>query len=103
MLKTGLHGQIIIDSYARKMVKIYSIVLRLFLKLSREPASLTDWGRAFHSLGAEQENEPLYKDVRDLGTYREPLSDDLKFRECTCDIGFNKCVIYSGVRLFSAL
>ena len=76
-----------------KVSKIYKLFLRFFLKLSREPASLTHRGRAFHNLGAEQENEPLYKDVRDFGTYKEPFSDDLRFKECTCDIGFNKFVI----------
>ena len=76
-----------------KVSKIYKLFLKFVLKLSREPASLTHWSRAFHNLGAEQENEPLYKDVRDFGTYKEPFSDDLRFKECSCDIGFNKFVI----------
>ena len=35
----------------------------------------------------------MYKDVHDFGTYKEPFSDDLRFKECTCE---------AGVRLFSA-
>ena len=41
---------------------------KVFLKTFREPAFLTFWGRAFHSLGAEQENDPSYIAVRDFGT-----------------------------------
>ena len=48
-----------------------------------ELASLTDWERAFHSLGAEQETEPLFNDVRGFGSYKESLPDELRFRECT--------------------
>ena len=43
----------------------------------------------FHSLGAEQENDPSYIVVRDFGTYNDPLSLDRKFRVCTCDTGFS--------------
>ena len=76
-----------------KVIKIYKLFLKSFLKLPRKPASLTHWARAFHNLGAEQENELLYKDVRDFGTNKEPFSDDLRFKECVYDIGFNKFVI----------
>ena len=57
----------------------------------------------FHSLGAEQENDPSYIVVRDVGTYNDPLSVDRKFRACTCDTGFSKVDMYSGVRAFNAL
>ena len=57
----------------------------------------------FHSRGAEQENEPLYKNVRAFGTNKEPFSDDHKFKVCTSDIGFRSLEIYSGVWLFNAL
>ena len=57
----------------------------------------------FHSLGAEQENDPSYIVVRDFGTYNDPLSVDRKFRVCTCDTGFSKVDMYSGVRSFKAL
>ena len=74
-----------------------------FLKTFREPAFLTVWGRVFHSLGAEQENDPSYIVVRDFGTYNDPLSVDRKFRVCTCDTGFSKVDMYSGFRSFKAL
>ena len=32
-----------------------------------------------------------------------PLAEDLKTRLCVSDTGFNRVVIYSGVRLFNAL
>ena len=32
-----------------------------------------------------------------------PLTDDLSVRSCVSDAGFKRLVIYSGVRLFSAL
>ena len=57
----------------------------------------------FHSLGAEQVNDPSYIVVRDFGTYNDPLSVDRKFRVCTCDTGFSKVDMYSGVRSFKAL
>ena len=56
-----------------------------------------------HSLGAEQENDPSYIDVRDFGTYNDPLSVDRKLRVCTCDTGFRKVDMYSAVRSFNAL
>ena len=74
------------------------------LKTYREPAFLTFCrGRAFHSLGAEHENGLSYIAVRDIGTNSDPLSADRKFRECTCETGFSKVDMYSGVRLFNAL
>ena len=57
----------------------------------------------FHSRGAEQENDSSYIVVRDFATYKDPLSVDRKFRACTCDTGFNKDDMYSGVRSFNAL
>ena len=57
----------------------------------------------FHSRGAQQENKPLYNDVRAFGTNKEPFSDDRKFKVCTSDIGFRSLEIYSAVRLFNAL
>ena len=51
----------------------------------------------FHSRGTEQENEPLYNDVRAFGTNKEPFSDDRNFKVCTSDIGFRRLEIYSGV------
>ena len=64
-------------------------VFMFFLKTFRETAFLTFWGRAFHSLGAEHENDPSYIAVRDFGTNSDPLSADRKFRECTCETGFS--------------
>ena len=32
-----------------------------------------------------------------------PFADDLSVRFCVWDVGFNRVVIYSGVRLFNAL
>ena len=61
-----------------------------FLKTFREPAFLTVLGRVFHSLVAEQENDPSYIVVRDFGTYNDTLLVDRKFRICTCDTGFSK-------------
>ena len=48
-------------------------VFRFFLQTFREPAFLTFWGRAFHSLGAEHENDPSYIAVRDFGTNSDPF------------------------------
>ena len=56
-------------------------VFRFFLISFREPAFLTLWGRAFHSLGAVHENDPSYIAVRDFGTNSDPLSADRKLRE----------------------
>ena len=69
-----------------------------FLKTFREPAFLT-----VYSLGAEQENDPSYIVVREFGTYNDPLSADRKFRVCTCDTGFSKFDMSSGLRTFNAL
>ena len=57
----------------------------------------------FHGLGAEQENDPSYIVVRDFGTYNDPLLIGRKFRVYTCDTGFSKVDMYSGVRSFKAL
>ena len=57
----------------------------------------------FHSRGAEQENEPLYNDVRSFGKNKQPFSDDRKFKVYTSEIGFRSFEIYSGVWLFNAL
>ena len=78
-------------------------VFRFFLKTFREPAFLTFWGRALHSLGAEHENDLSYIALRDFGTNSDPFSADRKFRECTCETGFSKVDMHSGVRLFNAL
>ena len=78
------------------------MAFKFFLKVFREPAFLTVGGRAFHSLGAVQEKDPLYKDVLDFGTYKEPLSDNLRFKLCACDIGFNRLGMYFGVKFFTA-
>ena len=40
----------------------------VFLKMSIEPAFLTVRVRVFHSIGAEQENDPSYMFLRDFGT-----------------------------------
>ena len=63
----------------------------------RVPEFLTVGGRVFHKRGAEQENEPSYSVVCDLGTNNEPFSDDRKFRAWASDIGFKRLEIYSGV------
>ena len=39
-----------------------------FLKLSRDVDVLISLGNAFHSFGAEAENDPSYRAVFDLGT-----------------------------------
>ena len=70
-----------------------------FLKTFREPAFLTVWGRVFHSL--ETSHRILSYVI--FGTYNDPLSVDRKFRVCTCDTGFSKVDMYSGVMSFKAL
>ena len=57
----------------------------------------------FHSLGAEQENDPSYIVVLDFGTYNDPVSVDRKFRVYTCDTGFSEVDMYPGVRSFNTL
>ena len=57
----------------------------------------------FHSLGAEHDNEPSYSLVSDLGTCNVPFSDDLRLTEWMWDIGFSRSVIYSSIKLLSAL
>ena len=57
----------------------------------------------FHSLVAEQENDPSYIVVRDFGTYNYPLLVDRKFRICTSDTGFSKVDMYSEVSSFNVL
>ena len=57
----------------------------------------------FHSLGAEQENNPSYIVVHDFGTYNDPLSVDRKFRVCSRDTGLSKVAMYPGARSFNAL
>ena len=79
------------------------MAFQFFLKVFREQAFLTVWGTAFHSLGAAQEKDPLYKDVLDFDTYEGPLSDDLRFKLCAYDIGFNRFEMYSGVKFCNAL
>ena len=69
-----------------------------FFKMFREPAILTVIGRVFHSLDAEQENDPSYIVVILVHTMIR-----CKFRVCTCDTGYSKVVMYSGVRSFNAL
>ena len=52
----------------------------------------------FHSGGAEQDNEPLYTDVRAFGTNKEPFSDDRMFKVYTSDIGFRSFeIIFWGL------
>ena len=50
-----------------------------------------------------QVNDPSYRAVFDLGTDKEPHVTDRKLRLWVSDTGFNKSVMYSGVRLFIAL
>ena len=47
------------------------------LKSLRQVDFLTVSGKVFHSLGAEEENEPSYIAFFDLGTARKPLVVDL--------------------------
>ena len=49
------------------------------------------------------EKERQYSAFRDIGIDRRPFSDDLCMRLCVIEIGFNKLLIYVGVRLFKAL
>ena len=46
----------------------------------REVDFLTDSGKVFHSRGSEEENEPSYIALFDLGTASEPLVVDLSVR-----------------------
>ena len=50
------------------------------LKSLRHVDFLTVSGKVFHSLGAEEENEPSYIAFFDLGTARKPLVVDLSVR-----------------------
>ena len=43
----------------------------------------------FHSIGTEKEKDPSYIVVFDFCTYKDPLSADRKFRECTCNASFS--------------
>ena len=61
---------IIVKNYTSQ---IYS--LTFLLKTLREDAFLTDSGKLFHNLGAEEQNEPSNIAVYDLGTAREPFVD----------------------------
>ena len=54
-------------------------------------------------MGAEQENAPLYSEVRAKGVYIVPFCPDLRFNECVWDIGISNFVMKSGVILFNAL
>ena len=58
----------------------------------------------FHTLGAEQENDSSYIVVRDFGNtmIRCRLIVSLGY-VYTCDTGFSKVDMYSGVRSFNAL
>ena len=49
---------------------------RLFLKTFKDDAFLSEIGSEFHSLDADTEKERSYREVRDLGTAREPLTDE---------------------------
>ena len=85
------------------IIMYHSICLTLSLKSCKEDAFRTSFGNEFHSLGAEYEKDLSNIDVLDLGTANVPLADDLSVRFCVSDAGFNRVVIYSGVRLFNAL
>ena len=54
----------------------------LVLKIFKDSEFRTAWGNEFHNFGAEHENEPLYRAVREKGTYNAPVSLDRRFREC---------------------
>ena len=62
-----------------------------------------DWDNEFHNLEAELQIERPYSTIRDLGIDKSPFSDDLSMRLWVIKIGFNKLLIYAGVRLFKAL
>ena len=85
------------------IIMYHSICLTLSLKSCKEDAFRTSFGNEFHSLGAEYEKDLSNIDVLDLGTANVPLADDLSAGLCVSDAGFNRVVIYSGVRLFIAL
>lgn len=57
-----------------------SAFVRLALKTFKDDEFLSEMGIEFHSLGAVIENERSYKEVRDLGTARVLLTDDLRWR-----------------------
>ena len=71
--------------------------------MSRDEDVLIPLGNAFHSFGAVAENDPSYRAVLDLGTDKEPHVTGRKLRLWVSDTGFNKSLMYSGVRLFIAL
>ena len=79
------------------------MILADFLKLSRDEHVLISLGNAFHNFGAVAENDPSYRAVFDLGTDKETHVTDRKLRLWVSDTGFNKPVMYSGVRLFIVL
>ena len=72
-----------------------------FLKLSSVVEVLP--GKAFHSFGAEVENELSYRVVLDLGTFKEPSVIERRLRLWVSDKGLIKPEMYSGVRLLNAL
>ena len=84
------------------IIYIYSICLRLCLKLFKDDEFRNALGNEFHSLGAEYENDLSNTDDCDLGIANVPLADDLSARLCVSDTGFNSFEIYSGVKLCKA-
>ena len=84
------------------IIMYHSICLTLSLKSCIEDAFCTSFGNEFLSLSAEYEKDLSNIDVLDLGTANVPLADDLTARLCVSDAGYNRFIIYSGVRLFNA-
>ena len=53
-------------------------------------------------MGAEQENAPLYSEVRAKGVYKVPFCPDLRFNECVWDIGISNFYVV-GCHIVSCL
>ena len=87
----------------KKNKLFYSKGLILFLKLFNDGELRTGIGTGFHSLDAECEYDLSNKEERELGKANAPLTDDLSVRLWVSETGFNRSVIYWGVKLFRAL
>ena len=63
------------------------------LKALSDIEFLTSSGNEFQSLRGEQENAPLYSEVRAKGAYKVPFCSCLRFNECVWDIGISNFVM----------
>ena len=56
---------------------------------------MLDVGKVSHSLGAENVNKQVFREVLVFGNINEPFSDDLKFLLHAIAVGVGKSDIYS--------